>query len=388
MPEAVIVEAVRTPIGRRNGWLAGLHPAQLLAVAQTEVVKRAGIEPGAVEQIVGGCVTQAGEQAGNVTRNAWLGAGQPYHVAATTVDSQCGSSQQANHLIAGLIEAGAIDVGLACGVEAMTRVPLGANVMNGPGYYLPPEWPWDSPETQFEAAERIAKNRGISREDVDAWGLASQEKAAKAWAECHFEREVAPVEAPVLAEDGSPTGEKRTVSRDQGVRETSMEALAGLKPVAEGGIHTAGNSSQISDGAAAVLWTSAAKAKELGLKPRARIVQQVLVGSDPYYLLDGPVDATKKVLKKAGMTMSDIDIFEVNEAFAAVVLSWASVHEPDTDKVNVNGGAIALGHPVGATGSRLITTALHELERSGKSIALVSMCCGGALATGTILERI
>ncbi|MEX0799907.1 MAG: steroid 3-ketoacyl-CoA thiolase [Dehalococcoidia bacterium] len=388
MPDAVIVEAVRTPIGKRNGWLAGLHPAQLLAVAQTEVVRRAGIEPGMVEQIVGGCVTQAGEQAGNVTRNAWLGAGLPYHVAATTVDSQCGSSQQANNFIAGLIEAGAIDIGLACGVEAMTRVPLGANVINGPGYYLPPEWPWDSPETQFEAAERIAGKRGISREDVDAWGLASQVKAAKAWAECHFEREVVSIEAPILGEDGAPTGDTREVTRDQGVRETTMEGLAGLKPVAEGGIHTAGNSSQISDGAAAVLWTSAAKAKELGLKPRARIVQQVLVGADPYYLLDGPIDATEKVLKKAGMTMSDIDIFEVNEAFAAVVLSWASVHKPDMDRVNVNGGAIALGHPVGATGSRLITTALHELERRDKSIALVSMCCGGALATGTILERL
>ncbi len=388
MPQPVIVEAARTPIGKRNGWLAGLHSAQLLAVAQVEVVKRAGIDPAAVEQIVGGCVTQAGEQGLNVARNAWLGAGQPFQVAATTVDSQCGSSQQANHLIAGLIAAGAIEVGIACGVEAMSRVPLGANVMNGPGYYQPPDWPWDSPQTQFEAAERIARNRGITREDVDALGLASQQKAARAWAECRFEREVVPVEAPVLGEGGAPTGETSVVSRDQGVRDTSAEGLASLKPVIAGGIHTAGNSSQISDGAAAVLWMSAERARELALKPRARIVAQLLVGSDPYYLLDGPVDATARALKKAGMSMADIDLFEVNEAFASVVLSWARVHNPDMDRVNVNGGAIALGHPVGATGSRLIATALHELERSGKATALVSMCCGGALATGTIIERI
>ena len=388
MPEAVIIEAVRTPIGKRSGWLAGLHPAQLLAAAQTEVVKRAGIEPGMVEQIVGGCVTQAGEQSANVTRNAWLSAGHPYHVAATTVDCQCGSGQQANHLIAGLIAVGAIDIGIACGVEAMSRVPLGANVFNGPGYSQPSEWPWDTPQTQFEAAERIAQKRGITRENVDALGLASQQKAGRAWAECRFEREVPPVEAPALGEDGKPTGETMTATRDQGVRDTSMEALASLKPVQEDGIHTAGNSSQISDGAAAVLWMSVERARELDLKPRARIIAQVLVGSDPYYLLDGPIDATAKVLKKAGMTMGDIDLFEVNEAFAAVVLSWASVHNPDMDKVNVNGGAIALGHPVGATGSRLITTALHELERSGKGTALISMCCGGALATGAILERV
>jgi acetyl-CoA C-acetyltransferase len=387
MPEPVIVEAVRTPIGKRNGWLAGLHPTQLLGIVQTEVIRRAGIQPADVEQIVGGCVTQAGEQGANVTRNAWLSTGQPYQVAATTVDSQCGSSQQANHMIAGLIAVGSIDVGIACGVETMSRVPLGANVMNGPGHYQAEGWPWDTPQTQFDAAERIARNRGITRQEVDALGLASQQKAARAWSEGRFQREVVQVEAPVLGE-GVPTGERLTVERDQGVRDTTAEGLAALKPVIEGGIHTAGNSSQISDGAAAVLWTSAERAAQLGLKPRARVIAQVLVGSDPYYLLDGPVDATARVLKKAGMTMSDIDIFEVNEAFASVVLSWAGVHRPDMDRVNVNGGAIALGHPVGATGSRLITTALHEVERSDKNIALISMCCGGALATGTIIERI
>ena len=384
MAEPVIVGAVRTPIGRRNGALSGLHAAEVLGAALVEVVKRAGIEPSDVGQVVGGCVTQAGEQACNVTRNAWLGMGLPYEVAATTVDAQCGSSQQANHLIAGLIAAGAIDAGIACGVEAMSRVGLGANVINGPGYFEPPGWPWDTPN-QFQAAERIASKRGITRAEVDALGLASQRKAAVAWAERRFDREVAPVEAPV---PGSETGERTVVAKDQGLRETTAEGLAKLKPVLDDGMHTAGNSSQISDGAAAVLWMSSDKAKALGLKPRARIVAQTVVGTDPYYLLDGPVDATRDVLAKAGMKLSDIDIVEINEAFASVVLSWASVHEPDMDRVNVNGGAIALGHPVGATGARLITTALHELERRDGRLALVTMCCGGALGTGTILERL
>jgi acetyl-CoA C-acetyltransferase len=339
-----------------------------------------------VEQVVGGCVTQAGEQASNVTRNAWLGAGLPFETAATTVDCQCGSSQQANHLLAGLVTAGAVDVGIACGIEAMSRVGLGMNVFNGPGIPRSEGYPADMPD-QFGAAERIAERRGITREDVDALALASQQHAARAQAEGRFEREIVPVEAPEVGPDG-PTGSPRLVDRDQGPRDTTTEGLAKLQPVREGGIHTAGNSSQISDGAAAVLWMSEERARSAGLRPRARIVAQVLVGSEPYYHLDGPVDATRRVLAKAGMTMRDIDLFEVNEAFASVVLSWARIHEPDMDKVNVNGGAIALGHPVGATGSRLITTVLHELERSDQTIALVSMCCGGALATGTILERI
>ena len=386
MAQPVIVEAVRTPIGRRNGKLAGLHPAELLAMAQIEVVKRAGIEPADVEQIVGGCVTQAGEQASNVTRNAWLSAGLPFEVAATTVDCQCGSSQQANHMVANLISAGAIDIGIGCGVEAMSRVGLGMNVLNGPGSSKPADFPWDMPD-QFGAAERIANKRGISRQDIEELGLASQQKAARAWAEGRFDREVVGVESPVLGPDG-PTGERQVLSRDEGLRETTAEGLARLKPVLPDGIHTAGTSSQISDGAAAVLWMSEERARALGLRPRARMVAQVLVGSDPYYHLDGPADATPKVLAKAGMTMADIDVFEVNEAFASVVVSWARVTGADFAKVNVNGGAIALGHPVGATGSRLITTALHELERSDSTTALVSMCCGGALATGTILERI
>jgi len=386
MARPVIVEAVRTPIGKRNGWLSGLHAAELLATAQVEVVKRAGIEPSEVEQIVGGCVTQAGEQASNVTRTAWLSMGLPYETAATTVDCQCGSAQQANHFVANLVGAGAIEVGIGCGVEAMSRVGLGANALNGPGSSRPAEFPWDMPD-QFSAAERIAKKYGITRQDVDALGLASQHKAARAWEEGRFDREVFALDAPVVGPDG-PTGERQHVQRDQGLRDTTAEGLAGLKPVLPDGIHTAGNSSQISDGAAAVLWMSEDRAKASGLRPRARIVAQVLVGSEPYYHLDGPIAATEKVLAQAGMIADDIDIFEVNEAFASVVCSWQKVHDIDWDKVNVNGGAIAIGHPVGSTGSRLITTALHELERRDANLALVSMCCGGALATGTIIERL
>jgi acetyl-CoA C-acetyltransferase len=382
MPEAVIVEAVRTPIGKRGGVLSGMHAADLLGSVLVEVIKRAGIEPSVVEQAIGGCVTQAGEQSLNITRTAWLAAGLPYEAAATTIDAQCGSAQQANHLIAGLMAADGIEAGIACGVEAMSRVPLGSNVINGPGFFIPPSWSLDSPD-QFNGAERIAKMRGITRADTDALGFASQQKAAVAWAEKRFDREVMRVEAP-----GAEGNGMQIVDRDQGLRETTLEKLSTLKPVLDDGIHTAGTASQISDGAAAVLWMTAEKAKALGLKPRARIKAQAVVGSDPYYLLDGPVHATKAVLDKAGMKLSDIDIVEINEAFASVVLSWATVHEPDMDKVNVNGGAIALGHPVGATGSRLITTALHELERRDASTALVTMCCGGALGTATILERL
>jgi acetyl-CoA C-acetyltransferase len=386
MPEPVIVEATRTPIGKRNGQLAGLHATKLLGAAQVEVIKRAGISPADVEQAIGGCVTQAGEQGSSITRNAWLGAGLPFTTATTTVDCQCGSALQANHLIEGLIMTGAIDVGLACGVEAMSRVPLGANVYNGPGSSHDADWDLDMPN-QFEAAERIAKNRGITREDVDQLGLLSQQKAARAWAEGRFQREVFAMEAPLFDADGNVTG-TQVVDRDGGLRETTQEGLAKLKAVLPDGIHTAGNSSQISDGAAAVLWMDREKAQAEGLRPRARIVARVMVGSDPYYHLDGPVDAVGAVLKKAGMAVSDIDLFECNEAFASVVLSMQRVHGVPMDKLNVNGGAIALGHPVGSTGSRLITTALHELERTDRQFALITMCAGGALAPATILERL
>jgi acetyl-CoA C-acetyltransferase len=281
-----------------------------------------------------------------------------------------------------------MEIGIACGVEQMSHVGLGANVMNGPGFFQPADWPWDSTPDQFAAAERIVKNRGITREEVDAWALRSQVRAIVARDEGRFTDEICPIDAPVLGDDGQPTGETQTVDTDQGIRPSTAEGLATLKPVIEGGIHTAGNSSQISDGAAAVLWMSADKARELGLRPRARILHQVVVGTDPYYLLDGPIDATREILKKSGMTLGDIDLVEINEAFAAVVMSWLKVFEPDPDKVNVNGGAIALGHPVGATGSRLIITALNELERQDKSTAFITMCCGASVGTGTIIERL
>ncbi|HEX4702139.1 MAG TPA: steroid 3-ketoacyl-CoA thiolase [Pseudonocardiaceae bacterium] len=371
MDGPVIVDAARTPIGKRGGWLASLHAAELLGAIQHGLVDRAGIDPAVVEQVIGGCVTQAGEQSNNVTRTAWLHAGLPYTTGCMTVDAQCGSAQQATHLVAGLIAAGAIDVGMACGVEAMSRVPLRANV-GDTGSPRPDTWAIDLPN-QFVAAERIAVRRGLSREEIDRFGVRSQVKAQHAWADGRFDREVIPVAG---------------VTRDQGLRETSLEALATLKPVVPGGVHTAGTSSQISDGAAAVLLMSAERARASGLRPRARIVAQCLVGAEPYYHLDGPVRATERVLARSGMKIGDVDLFEVNEAFASVVLSWTSVHQPELDRVNVNGGAIALGHPVGSTGARLITTALHELERRDGTTALITMCAGGALSTGTIIERI
>ncbi len=387
MGDAVIVEAVRTPIGRRGGVLAGLHAAEILGCAQRAVVDRAGIDPSEIEQVVGGCVTQAGEQSNNITRTAWLHAGLPQAAGCQTVDAQCGSAQQAAHLVAGLIAAGAIEAGVACGVEAMSRVPLRANVGTQAGSPRPSSWDIDLPN-QYLAAERIAQRRGLDREQVDRFGLRSQSLAQLAWTHGRFDREVVPVTAPVLDADHQPTGQTRTVDRDQGLRETSLEALAKLRPVLDDGLHTAGTSSQISDGAAAVLLLDADRARVLGLRPRARIVAQCLVGAEPYYHLDGPVAATERVLKRSGMVLGDIDLFEVNEAFASVVLSWMSVHQPDPERVNVNGGAIALGHPVGSTGARLITTALHEMERRDAATALITMCAGGAMATATILERL
>jgi len=383
----VIVEAVRTPLGRRRGGLAGLHAGELLGASQRAVLDRSGTDPRLVDQVIGGCVTQAGEQSNDMVRRAWLHAGLPQRAGATTIDAQCGSAQHATHLVAALISSGVIDTGIACGIESMSRIGLGANVAPGTGDPRPASWSIDMPN-QFEAADRIARHRGLTREDLDAFGLASQQKARFAVDEGRFKREIVPVDAPVLDADGNETGERRLVEADEGLRETSLEALAGLRTVLDDGLHTAGTSSQISDGSSAVLLMDEDRARALGLAPRARIVSQCLVGADPYFHLDGPVDATAWLLERSGMSIGDLDLFEVNEAFASVVLSWASVHRPDPDRVNVNGGAIALGHPVGSTGTRLITTALHELERRDATTALVSMCAGGAMATGTILERI
>jgi acetyl-CoA C-acetyltransferase len=387
MGTPVIVDAVRTPLGKRKGWLAGVHPAALLGFAQAEVLRRAGVDPALVEQVVGGCVTQAGEQSNDMVRRAWLYAGLPQHTGATAVDAQCGSGQQSAHLVHDMVAAGTIDVGIACGVESMSRIPLGGNVPKGLGDPRPEGWSIDLPN-QFEGADRIARNRGFTREQVDEFGLWSQQKARAAVDEGRFKREIVAVEAPVLDEDGSPTDTTQLVDADQGLRDTTLEALAGLKPVMPDGVHTAGTSSQISDGASAVLLMDEDKARSLGLAPRARIAAQCLVGSEPYYHLDGPVQATERLLSRSGRAIADFDLFEVNEAFAAVVMSWASVHKPDMERVNVNGGAIALGHPVGSTGTRLIATALHELERRDTSTALLSMCAGGAMATGTILDRV
>jgi acetyl-CoA C-acetyltransferase len=387
--DVTIVEAVRTPLGRRNGGLAGVHPAELLAAVQQAAIDRSDIEPTRVGQVIAGCVTQTGEQTFNIARTAWLTAGLPVEVAATTVDAQCGSSQQATNLAAALVKAGVVDVAVACGVESMSRVPLGVAVSQGPGRPLPKRY-FEQFEltSQFEAAERIADKWGITREDCDRFGLQSQQRAHAAWAEGRFEREVLAVDAPDL-EDGKPTGTTHRVERDEGLRDTSLEALAALKPVArEDGVHTAGSSSQITDGAAAVLLASSAAADQLGLRPRARIVDQCLVGVDPVLMLTGPIDATHRMLDRTGLAMDDMDTIEINEAFASVVLAWERELRPDDERVNPNGGAIALGHPVGATGARLVTTALHELERINGRYALVTMCCGGGLGTGTVIERL
>jgi acetyl-CoA C-acetyltransferase len=392
MSDVVIVEAVRTPIGRRNGGLASVHPADLLATVLTEIVQRAGVDPAEVGQVVTGCVSQVGEQSFNVGRTAWLSAGLPLTTAATTVDTQCGSSQQATNLATSLVGSGVVDVAIACGVELMSRVPIGSNSSKKLGLGVPiPKTYFGQYEftSQFEGAERIADKWGVSRADTDEFGLASQQRAAQAWAEGRFDTQVVPVDAPDVDEEGKPIGSTHHVARDEGLRDTTIEALAGLKPVARpDGVHTAGNSSQISDGASAVLMMTADKAAALGLTPRARVVDTCLVGVDPVLMLTGPIDATQRLLERTGMTIGDIDLFEVNEAFASVVLAWQREVGADLDRTNPNGGAIALGHPLGATGGFLMTKALHELERSDKSTALVTMCCGGGLGTGTIIERL
>jgi acetyl-CoA C-acetyltransferase len=387
----VIVDAVRTPIGRRNGGLSTLHPGETLGLVQKSIIERYGIDPAIVEQVVGGNVSQVGEQSFNITRTAWLAAGLPLTTAATTVDTQCGSSQQATGLATSLLGSGVVDVAIACGVEAMSRVPIGSNSRKDLGLGVPiPKTYFDNYEmtSQFEGAERIADKWNITRADTDAWGLASQERAIRAWNEDRFAGQYIEVDAPEVNEAGEVIGTRR-VSKDEGLRETTLEKLSTLKPVARpDGVHTAGNSSQISDGAAALLMMTEEKAKALGLRARARVVDTCLVGVDPVLMLTGPIDATQRLLERNNLKIGDIDVFEINEAFASVVLAWAKEVGADLDRTNPNGGAIALGHPLGATGAFLVTKALNELERTGGRYGLISMCCGGGLGTGTLIERI
>jgi acetyl-CoA C-acetyltransferase len=391
MPDVVIIDAVRTPIGRRGGGLSGVHPAELLGTALTALVQRTGVDPAAVGQVVTGCVSQVGEQAFNVGRTAWLAAGLPLTTPATTVDAQCGSSQQAANLAASLVAAGVVDVAVAAGVESMSHIPIGSNSSKKLGLGVPIPKPYFERyefTSQFEGAERIAERWGITRSETDAFGLRSQQLAARAWGEGRFDSQLTPVEVPVLDDEGRPSGQQHQVSRDEGLRQTSAEALAALKPVARpDGVHTAGTSSQISDGAAAMLLTTSQQAARLGLTPRARVSHQCLVGVDPVLMLTGPIDASNLLLERARIGIADVDVFEINEAFASVVLAWERELKPDPATVNPNGGAIALGHPLGGTGVILLTKALFELERSGGRRALVSMCCGGGLGTGTLIER-
>jgi acetyl-CoA C-acetyltransferase len=394
MREVVIVEAGRSPIGKKKGSLSGAHPAEMLGQVIAEVLKRAKVSPETVGQVVGGCINKVGAQAFNVTRTAWLTAGLSPDVACSTVDSQCGSSQFAVNLAANMIVSGAEDVVLACGVENMSMLPIGSDAVAGAqaGMGKPITRKYREHfefTSQFEGAERIATKYGVTRDDTDGLGLESQLRAARAISEGRFNSQLVPVEVPVLNEKGERTSEMRTVTRDEVPRETSREALAGLKPVARpDGIHTAGSSSQVADGAAAVLLMTPEKARELGCRPRARVMETALVGCDPVLMLEGPIPATRKLLKRAGLKIGDIDVIEINEAFASVVLSWARTLEADMARVNPNGGAIALGHPLGATGCGLVTKALNELERSNGKRAIITMCCGGGLGTGTLIERV
>jgi acetyl-CoA acyltransferase len=386
MDDVVIVEAVRTPLARgslKNGDLREMHPVLLAAHVLNEVTSRAGLDPALVDDVVMGCVSQTGEQSVNVARQALLAAGFPFEVPGTTVDRQCGSSQQAIHFAANLIQSGVCDITIAAGVESMSRVPMGSTVLQGPGTPFPPELlEHYNLVPQGLAAEMIAEQWAITRDQADAFAVQSQQRAAAAQTAGRFDREIAPVVV-------GANGDGRVVSQDQGIRpDTTVDVLAQLQPSFKpDGILHAGNSSQITDGAAAVLLMSARRAAELGIKPRARIVAQAVVGVDPVTMLTGPIPATAKVLGRAGLAVDDIDLFEVNEAFAPVVLAWEKEHHPDMERVNVNGGAIALGHPLGASGARLMTTLLHELERRDARYGLETMCCGGGLGTATIIER-
>jgi acetyl-CoA acyltransferase len=389
MPTAVIVDAVRTPLGKRGGRLKDWHPVDLAAETLVALQQRTGIDPALVEDVIMGCVMQVGEQGVNVARNAVLAAGWPETVPGTTVDRQCGSSQQAAHFAAQAVIAGAHDIVVASGVEVMSRVPMGASMADGKyGFPFGPKIGARYASVgglvpQGISAELIAEKWGLTRDDLDAFGLQSQERAARATREGRFQAEI----LPVMGADG------RLVTVDEGLRETTLEKLGQLKPsfrpVEEGGRVTAGNSSQITDGAASLLIMSEEKALELGLRPRARFVSFALAGDDPRLMLTAPIPATEKVLARAGMTIDQIDIVEINEAFASVVLAWQKENPSvDMERVNPNGGAIALGHPLGCSGAWLMTTLLNELERTGGRFGLQTMCEGGGMANATIIERL
>ena len=382
MREVVIVEAVRTAMGRRNGRLKDIHPVLLGSMVLKELIGRAGIDPGTVDDIVFGCVMQTGEQSVNVGRNAWLTAGFPFEVPATTVDRQCGSSQQAIHFAANLIQSGIAEITVAGGVENMSRVPMGSTVAQGPGIPFPPELmeQYDL-VPQGVSAELVARKYGISRQQMDEFSVQSHMRAAEATDRGYLRSQIMPVETG----DGPST----VIDQDEGIRRNATyESTAALQPAfnPEHSI-TAGNSSQITDGAAAVLLMSKEKALKLGLRPRARIIAQKVVGCDPVLMLEGPIPGTAAVLKQAGLRIEDMDLYEVNEAFASVPLAWLKETGADPAKLNVNGGAIAIGHPLGASGARLMNHLLHELERRDLRYGLQTMCCGGGLGTATIIDR-
>jgi acetyl-CoA acyltransferase len=387
MREAVIVDAVRTPGGKRNGKLQDWHAVDLAAHVLKAIEERNGLNPELIDDVIMGCVMQVGEQSLNIGRNAVLAAGWPESVPATTVDRQCGSSQQALHFAAQGVIAGAYDIVIAAGVEVMTRTPMGASVVKGMGFPFSDTMQGRYEETglppQGIGAEMIADEYGFTREDLDAFGAESQRRAAVATSEGRFENEIVPV--PVVVD-----GETIMMARDEGIRDgTTSTTLGALKPAfKEDGKVTAGNSSQISDGASAVLVMSAEKAAELGLKPRARFHSFAVAGADPVTMLKGPIPATEKIIERSGLSIEDIDLFEVNEAFASVVLAWQKEHDTDLSRTNVNGGAIALGHPLGSSGTKLMATLLNELERTGGRYGLQTMCEGGGMANATIIERI
>jgi len=388
MTTAVIVDAIRTPLGKRNGKLKDWHPVDLAAETLNALIRNTGIDPAIIDDVVMGCVMQVGEQAANPARNAVLAAGWPESVPGTTIDRQCGSSQQAAHFAAQGVMAGAYDVVVAAGVEVMTRVPMGSSMADGKfGFPFGPKvgeryQPQGGLVPQGISAELIADKWGISRDDMDRFGVQSQERAARATREGRFEREILPVK----------DAEGNLMTADEGIRDTSVESLGKLKPsfrpVEEGGRVTAGNSSQITDGSAALLIMSEEKAKALGLRPRARFVNFSLAGDDPRFMLTAPIPATAKVLERAKLRLEDMDVVEINEAFASVVLAWEKEFHPDMERVNPNGGAIAIGHPLGCSGARLMTTLLHELERTGGRYGLQTMCEGGGMANATIIERL